>query len=122
MATVNDSILLSVKKNIGIVESYEVFDDQLINHINAAFATLHQYGFGPKNGYEITDKDNLWSEIVTTPKYNLVKAYVTDFVHLHFDPPTSSYALDELRKQVEEESYRIMMQVETGDSVDEEVT
>lgn len=122
MAKQNESILDSIKKQLGIVPDYTVFDDQILLYINTAFSTLHQYGFGPKNGYEITDKDNLWSEIVTTPKYNLVKAYVTDFVHLHFDPPTSSYALDELRKQVEEESYRIMMQVETGDSVDEEVT
>lgn len=120
--TIDTSILLSVKKNIGIVQEYTAFDDQIIGNINAAFSVLHQYGFGPKDGYEITGEDETWSDIVTAPKYNLVKTFVTDYVHLHFDPPTSSFALEELRKQVDEESYRIMMQVETGDSVDEEVT
>ena len=54
MADMNGSILDSIKKNLGIVPEYTAFDDQIILDINAAFSTLHQLGFGPDEGFEIT--------------------------------------------------------------------
>ena len=43
-----ESILTSVKKLLGIDESYTHFDADLIMHINSVFSILGQMGVGPK--------------------------------------------------------------------------
>lgn len=114
MADINGSILDSIKKNLGIVPEYTAFDDQIILDINAAFSTLHQLGFGPDEGFEITGIDEFWSDIIEEPRFNFVKSYVCMKVRVMFDPPTSSYALDALNKQIAEYEWRIKSEIETG--------
>ena len=114
MADMNGSILDSIKKNLGIVPEYTAFDDQIILDINAAFSTLHQLGFGPDEGFEITGIDEFWSDIIEEPRFNFVKFYVCMKVRVMFDPPTSSYALDALNKQIAEYEWRIKSEIETG--------
>lgn len=114
MADINGSILDSIKKNLGIVPEYTAFDDQIILDINAAFSTLHQLGFGPDEGFEITGIDEFWSDIIEEPRFNFVKSYVCMKVRVMFDPPTSSYALDSLNKQIAEYEWRIKSEIETG--------
>ena len=114
MADMNGSILDSIKKNLGIVPEYTAFDDQIILDINAAFSTLHQLGFGPDEGFEITGIDEFWSDIIEEPRFNFVKSYVCMKVRVMFDPPTSSYALDALNKQIAEYEWRIKYEIETG--------
>lgn len=114
MADINGSILDSIKKNLGIVPEYTAFDDQIILDINAAFSTLHQLGFGPDEGFEITGIDEFWSDIIEEPRFNFVKSYVYMKVRVMFDPPTSSYALDALNKQIAEYEWRIKSEIETG--------
>ena len=114
MPDMNGSILDSIKKNLGIVPEYTAFDDQIILDINAAFSTLHQLGFGPDEGFEITGIDEFWSDIIEEPRFNFVKSYVCMKVRVMFDPPTSSYALDALNKQIAEYEWRIKSEIETG--------
>ena len=114
MADINGSILDSIKKNLGIVPEYTAFDDQIILDINAAFSTLHQLGFGPDEGFEITGINEFWSDIIEEPRFNFVKSYVCMKVRVMFDPPTSSYALDALNKQIAEYEWRIKSEIETG--------
>ena len=114
MADMNGSILDSIKKNLGIVPEYTAFDDQIILDINAAFSTLHQIGFGPDEGFEITGIDEFWSDIIEEPRFNFVKSYVCMKVRVRFEPPTSSYALDALNKQIAEYEWRIKSEIETG--------
>ena len=114
MADMNGSILDSIKKNLGIVPEYTAFDDQIILDINAAFSTLHQLDFGPDEGFEITGIDEFWSDIIEEPRFNFVKSYVCIKVRVMFDPPTSSYALDALNKQIAEYEWRIKSEIETG--------
>ena len=114
MADMNGSILDSIKKNLGIVPEYTAFDDQIILDINAAFSTLHQLGFGPDEGFEITGIDEFWSDIIEEPRFNFIKSYVCMKVRVMFDPPTSSYALDALNKQIAEYKWRIKSEFETG--------
>lgn len=116
MADMNGSILDSIKKNLGIVPEYTAFDDQIILDINAAFSTLHQLGFGPDEGFEITGIDEFWSDIIEEPRFNFIKSYVCMKVRVMFDPPTSSYALDALNKQIAEYEWRIKSEIETGGS------
>ena len=42
-----ESILTSIKKLLGITEDYEQFDTDIIIHINSVFMILTQIGVGP---------------------------------------------------------------------------
>jgi len=109
---VSDSILLDVKEAVGIVEGYTVFDRQLITYINTAFSTLHQLGVGPKNGFEITGETEKWSDFIKSKRFNMIRSYVIEKVHVLFDPPTSSIAMDALNKQIAEDEWRINSEAE----------
>ena len=104
-------ILDDIKKQIGIVPDYDAFDDQILMCINSAFATLHQLGVGPTNGFE-ADKTTTWDEYYSTSRLTFIKSYISMKVRTMFDPPTSSFALDAITKQIAEYEWRICSEVE----------
>lgn len=108
----NDSILNSVKEACGIVATYDVFDSQLIVDINSAFSTLHQLGYGPKEGFSINGPETEWSALIKSDRFNFIKNYVIAKVHLMFDPPTSSIAVQQLNKDIDQYEWRITSEVE----------
>lgn len=104
----SDSILTTVKQVLGITEDYEVFDTDIILHINTAFGTLNQLGIGPDEGFQILDKSAEWSEFLDTEiRYNPVKSYIYLRVRLLFDPPSAAYVLTSFEKQLDELTWRI---------------
>lgn len=109
MATsVRDSILDSTKSMLGIVPEYTAFDDQIIMLINTQFSTLHQLGVGPDDGYSIEGNTEIWSDYLDNNKLlNLVITFVHLNVRLLFDPPTNSFAVDAVRKAIDEYTWRI---------------
>lgn len=114
-----DSILRSTKKILGIDPDYTVFDLDIITHINTAFSTLNQLGVGPVNGFAIEDDSAVWSDyIVDQLKFNAVKTYVHLRVRLIFDPPTTSYLINAFEKQVEQLEWRLNISREETDWVD----
>ena len=104
-----DSILSSVKKQLGAEIDYEHFDPEIILNINAAFATLNQLGVGPKNGFSITGEDEVWTDYIADNDniLNLVKPYVYLKVKCIFDPPQVSYVLDAYQQMIEEYEWRL---------------
>jgi hypothetical protein len=112
---VADSILTSVKKLLGIDESYTAFDPDILMHINTAFGTLNQLGIGPTDGFEIEDDTPTWDDFQTDVRMNGVKTYVVLRVRLLFDPPTTSYAIEAMKNQVQELEWRLNV-VREGDS------
>jgi hypothetical protein len=103
------SILTSTKKILGITEDYTVFDLDIITHINTAFSTLAQLGVGPNAGFVIDDATSLWSDF-TDPldfQYNSVKSYVFLKVRQLFDPPQTSYLIAAVEKQIQELEWRL---------------
>lgn len=103
-----NSILESTKKTLGIDAAYEVFDVDILMHINSVFATLNQLGIGPVDGYEIENATPEWADFLGTDKrLNSVKSYVYLRVRLMFDPPSTSYLIDAMRKQAEELEWRL---------------
>ena len=112
MAKATMSILNDVKEAIGIVPQYDVFDKQLIICINSVFSTLHQLGVGPIEGFSIDGPSEEWDEFIGTDRLNFIRSYMIMKVHVMFDPPTSSTALDALNKQIEEYEWRITSEVE----------
>lgn len=115
MDEVSRSILLSVKKMVGIhPESYD-FDADLIIHINSAFMILNQLGIGPKNGFSIIDSTSEWTDFIpeTNKNFEGVKTYMGAKVRLIFDPPMSSVVAEALKEIVKEMEFRLNVEAET---------
>jgi len=110
----NASILDDIKKMLGIQPDYEYFDQELIIFINSAFSKIHQLGVGPDRPYAITSSENTWNEFMKDKDYLvLIQSYVYTNVKLAFDPPTSSAAMDALKKIGEEYEWRLNVAEET---------
>jgi hypothetical protein len=103
-----DSILDSTKNTLSIPSSYDVYDGQIIMHINSVFATLHQLGIGPDPSYFIADDTETWEDFIAeTENINSVKTYMYLKVRMIFDPPTTSFAIAAMEKQIEELEFRL---------------
>lgn len=110
-----DSILISTKKILGLDEAYTVFDLDVITHINSAFTTLTQLAVGPPGGFSIEDDTALWADFIT-PEMNLnaVKTYVYLRVRLLFDPPSTAYLVTATQEQIRELEWRLNVQADPG--------
>lgn len=101
----DNSILNGTKKILGIDAEYDVFDLDIITHINSVFSTLEQLGIGPDGGFMIEGDEETWDQFLGEDKrLNAVKSYTYLRVRLLFDPPTNSFlvtSLDEQRKELE---------------------
>lgn len=107
------SILTSTKKVLGIAKEYTAFDEDILMNINTAFSTLTQLGVGPVEGFAIEDDTATWDSLLEgDPRYNNVKSFVHLRVRLLFDPPATSFAIAAIEKQLEELTWRINVQRE----------
>ena len=104
-----NSILNSTKKVLGLSPEYVVFDEDIIMHINTAFSTLTQLGVGPAEGFMIEDASAEWDDFITDGdvQYNSVRSYVFLKVSMLFDPPQTSYLITAKEKQIEEFEWRL---------------
>ena len=103
-----DSILTSIKKNLGVPEDYEAFDQDIILYINSAISTLTQLGVGPDEGFMIEDKTAVWDTFLgTDPRLNMAKTYIQLRVRMLFDPPQTSYLVEAMNKQIEQHEWRL---------------
>lgn len=113
-----ESILISIKKLLGIMPEYTSFDEDIIVHINTAFAMLNQLGVGPKEGFMIVDENSEWGEYTNQTNLNMVKTYIYLKVRLLFDPPTSTALIESINRTLSELEWRIFLE---GDPKPEEV-
>lgn len=103
----DESILNSIKKMLGIDSDYDAFDVDIIAHINSAFFTLNQLGHNSR-GFTLTDDKAVWGDYVDSPEtLNVIKSYISAKVRLAFDPPSTSFGIEALKKQIEEWEWRI---------------
>lgn len=116
MGKVTDSILLTIKKMLGIAEEYVAFDIDLIADINSVFLTLNQLGVGPEIPYRIEGAEETWNDFLKSQHEKLpgVETYVYLKTRLLFDPPTNSFLVDAMRKQCDELEWRLNLQMEGG--------
>ena len=109
-----DSILNSVKKLLGIEEEYTHFDPDIILNINSVLMFINQLGIGPDDPLLITGKTETWSDLLgTVVNLEAVKTYLYLKVRLLFDPPTSSFVLESLDRQISMFEWRLNVQAET---------
>lgn len=114
-----NSILKSTKKILGLDPTYTAFDLDVITHINSAFSTLNQLGIGPADGFMIEDDVPTWDAFFgTNSKYNSIRTYVFFLVKLAFDPPQTSYLISAMERQKSEYEWRLSLVREETEWVD----
>jgi len=105
-----DSILQCTKKVLGLAPEYDVFDLDIIIHINSVFSTLSQLGVGPADGFTIEDAAAMWADfVVPLNQLSSVKAYVPLKVRMVFDPPSTSFVIEAMNKAIGELEWRLNM-------------
>lgn len=107
-----DSILNWVKKKLGAEGDYDPFDHDILTSINTALATIFQVGAGDTS-FRIDTADETWDEFFDGAgiKNEFILPMIKDYVFLStkilFDPPESSYAVENLVKKKDELEWRI---------------
>ena len=129
----DQSILNTIKKLLGLAPDYTAFDSEVVVYINSVLMTLNQIGIGPDEGFTITGPDELWTEFIPNevtdqqgiPTYIYLKVNIKNCklnidkglidtlkfeIELMFDPPTSSFGQEAIKKQAEEIEWRLNVQ------------
>ena len=108
-----DSILTTIKKLLGLSEDYEAFDTDIIVHINTYLGVLNELGVGVE-GFSIEDKEATWEEFLegSNVSLNEAKTYIYLRVRQVFDPPASSVLSSAFDKQIDELGWRMTTKVE----------
>lgn len=109
-----ESILTSIKKLLGIQSDYTHFDNDIIIHINSVFMILNQLGVGPEKTYSINGSANKWDEFISPDNSNFesVKSYMHLKVKLLFDPPASSAVTESMNRLISELEWRLNVAAE----------
>ena len=111
----NESILTSIKKLLGVPENYEQFDMDITIHINSVFLILNQLGVGPSDGFSITDKTATWNDFISdNKKLEAVKSYMYMKVRLLFDTPISSAVMECMNRMISELEWRLNAEAESN--------
>lgn len=108
-----ENILNSIKKLLGIPEDYTAFDQDIMIHINSVFMILSEMGVGPSNGYSLKDGTEKWGDFISDDK-NLegIKTYIYMKVKTIFDPPLNSAVLASMKELISEFEWRINNEAE----------
>lgn len=112
-----EKILSSIKKLLGLNDGVAVFDTDIVIHINTVFANLAQMGVGPQDtegkniGFKISTGDEVWGDFTANDiLIENVKTYVYIKVKMVFDPPTSSALIDAYNAHAKELEWRLYTQ------------
>lgn len=110
----NDSILVTIKKMLGLDADYDAFDQDITIMINEAFMVLAQLGVGDREGFAITGLDETWSQFLGdfTSVYESVKTYIYLKVRLIFDPPASSAVITSYENRIAMLEWRLNIEAE----------
>jgi len=103
-----NSILLSVKKVLGLGGDNADFDTDVLIHLNSVLSIVQQLGVGPEDGYYVTSEDQTWEDYLGegNPHINMIKSYICAKVRLLFDPPVSSAVMESLNRTCTEFEWR----------------
>lgn len=109
----SESILNTIKVMLNIEDDCDVFDTEIVAYINSALFTLSQLGIGPEEGFSITGPAERWSDYIkSTKNLTAVQTFIKLKVQLLFDPPSNSFVVDAINKQIDELGWRLCLEVE----------
>lgn len=116
-----DSIISSVKKLVGIPEDDDSFDIDIMFHVNAASSILYQLGVLQKP-FTVRSLDDTYEDMFPEgPEdvVNQVKMYFVYKTKLGFDNSTlSASVIEVLKKSIDEIEHRLMWEYNPSDTFD----
>ena len=105
----NESILESIKKLLGIADYDISFDQDIITDINTVLVILWQMGVGPRKPFQITGPNETWEDFIPGEEMSKLEI-VKSFIHLRvaqlFDPPQNSIVESSRQALVDELAWR----------------
>lgn len=111
------SILKSTKKKLGLDADYTAFDEEVTSFINSSFFSLKRIGIGPANGFEIEGDEEVWDDFVDVDMLdvsamNALRTYIYLKVRLLFDPPGTPYHIQAIEDQIAELEHTLLTERE----------
>lgn len=113
----DESILNTTKKLLGLEPDFTGFDQDILVHINAVLSALTQMGVGPEEGFVIEDATTTYEDYLENDVklYQDIKTYIYYKVRLGFDPPANSTILNSINDLLDETEWRIWMKANPPD-------
>lgn len=112
----NNSILGTIKKLLGLTDEYIHFDPDILIAINTSISTLTQLGVGPNEGFYVSSGIETWDQLLGDRKdLECVKTYIYISSRLIFDPPQNSFLVESYNRILKEQEWRIVNLMEKGE-------
>ena len=107
---INNSILGTIKKMLGLEPSYTVFDEDVMVLINSCIREIYQLGVGDET-FSVTGHDQTWSDYLGAASglYDDVKSYIYYKVRIAFNPPSNSFITSSFQELIKENAFRILI-------------
>ena len=116
----DESILNTIKKLLGLDPDFPAFDDDLVIHINSVFFVMHQMGIGKQ--FRIEGPDELWADYLDDRlDLEAVRTYMYGKVRQVFDPPTTGALKEALDAMVKEYEWRLFSATDLTDTKPEDI-
>jgi hypothetical protein len=112
----SNSILITTAEAAGFsadyVEDDAPFRNEILTAINSHLNKLNQIGIGVE-GYHVESTEDTWDDfygdLVPQNKQWLVREYLKHAVKKSVDPPTSSILQSQLKEQMDEIEFRLLV-------------
>lgn len=103
-----DSVLESVKLYLGLEKDYTPFDPQIITIINAGLNNIWQVVQNTNSEVLVKGYETTWGECLSGI-FDLSEAqlYLCMYVRLIFDPPSNSFVINSMQRQIDELVWRL---------------
>ena len=110
----DDNILVTIKKLLGLGTNYDAFDTDVQIYINAAIFTLYQNGIPRDTSlFNVKTGEETWATYLGADHLlESVKTYIYLSVRLRFDPPATSFAIKAFEDMKAEELWRLNIQAD----------
>lgn len=106
------SVLNTIKKMLGIDESIDHFDTDIIVCINSSLSVVKQLGIGDPD-FNVSDSTETWEDFIGDRKdLEFLKSYIYLKTRLMFDPPTNAFLVDSMDRHIKEFEWRLREQKE----------
>lgn len=108
-----ESILLTIRTMLGIEDDFDGFDTEILAGINSAIFSLSQLGIGPDGGMTVTDDSETWTTLFDgVTNLEAVKSYIWLKTRLEFDPPSTSYLIQAIERNIQQLEWRLQVEVD----------
>lgn len=109
------SVLETTKQLLGISPECDAFDESIRMDINTVLMILNDLGVGPEKAFALKTGKELWSEFTDDEVLaEQLKTYLYLKVRLMFDPPSTSFVIDAISKNIQEIEWRLNARSQNG--------